>query len=83
MGMGWIMMIIVGGVAGYVASRITKTSRGLAANVIVGIVGAVLLNFVLAQVLGMHFGGLAGQFITAIIGASLLIVILRAIRKSK
>ena len=81
MGLGWIMMIIVGGLAGYGASRITNTERSLAANVIVGIVGAVLLNFVLGRVLGMHFGGVIGQFITAVIGASLLIAILRAIRK--
>lgn len=81
MGLGWIMMVIVGGLAGYGASRITNTERGLAANVIVGIVGAVLFNFVLGRVLGVHFGGLIGQFITAVIGASLLIAILRAIRK--
>lgn len=75
------MMIIVGGLAGYVASRITKTTRGLVGNVVVGIVGAVLANFVLANVMGLHFGGLIGQFLTAIVGASILIAILRAVRK--
>ncbi len=62
MGMGWIMMIVVGGIAGYVATRLTGTERGLAATILFGVVGAVLLNIVLAKGLGLHFGGLIGHF---------------------
>ncbi|MEQ9695683.1 GlsB/YeaQ/YmgE family stress response membrane protein [Shimia sp. SDUM112013] len=81
MELGWVMMIVVGGVAGYIASRITNTQRGLVANIVLGIIGAVLLNLVLSKGFGIHLGGLVGQFFTAVAGASLLIVIRRAIRK--
>lgn len=75
------MMIVVGGLAGYVASRMSGTERGLIANILLGVVGAVLLNLVLAKGFNVHWGGLVGQFITALAGACLLMVIRRALRK--
>lgn len=75
-------MIVVGGLAGWVASRMTGTERGLVANIILGIIGAVLLNIVLSKGLGMHWGGLIGQFFTAVLGACILIAIRRALRKN-
>ena len=68
-------MIVVGGIAGLIASQITKTDHSLTGNVVLGIVGAIGLNAILSSVFGMHLGGLFGQLITAIIGASAIIVI--------
>ena len=55
--MGWIIAIIVGGVAGWLASIVMRrdASMGIFWNIIVGIIGALLGNAVLAPLLG--FGG--------------------------
>src|SRR5690606_15394899 len=52
--MGWIIAIIVGGVAGWLASIVMRrdASMGIFWNIIVGIVGALLGNAVLAPLLG-------------------------------
>ena len=47
-------------------------------NIILGIVGAVALNFILDQLFHVAYGGFWGQLIVAIIGAGILMVILRA-----
>ena len=55
--MGWIIAIIVGGVAGWLASIVMRrdASMGIFWNIVVGIIGALLGNAVLAPLLG--FGG--------------------------
>ncbi len=76
--MGWIIMLVIGGIVGWVASLVMKTNAqmGLIANVVVGIVGSAL-GVWLARALGfIPVGGIA-RFIVAIAGASLLIVILQ------
>ena len=46
---GWLGTIVIGGIAGWVASMVMKTdaSMGVVANVVVGVVGALLANFLL------------------------------------
>ena len=46
-GVGWIMTIILGGLAGWIAEKIMKSDMGLIGNIILGIIGAVVLNAVL------------------------------------
>ena len=77
--MGFILWIIIGGVIGWLASIIMKTNAqmGILANVIVGIVGAWLGSW-LAGLLGIAATGL-GTYIVAVIGAVILIALLRAI----
>ncbi len=48
-------------------------------NIILGIVGAVVGNFLLMLIFGATMGGIIGQLIVAVIGACLLIFIVRAI----
>ncbi|PVA06252.1 GlsB/YeaQ/YmgE family stress response membrane protein [Thalassorhabdomicrobium marinisediminis] len=48
MGLGIIASIIVGGLAGWIASMIMKADTGIFLNIILGIVGALLLNLVLS-----------------------------------
>ena len=80
MGMGLIMTIIVGGLAGFIAEKIMKANHGLLMNIAMGIAGAIAANFILGMVLNMHFGGLLSQLITAIAGACALIWVYRAIK---
>lgn len=78
--MNWIITLIIGGIIGWLASIIMKTNAqmGIIANVLVGIVGA-MLGYWVAGLLGITAaGGLLG-FLIAVAGAVLLILILRAL----
>ena len=52
--MGWILIIIVGGILGWLASIVMRTDaqQGLILNIVVGIVGALLGGFLLSPLLG-------------------------------
>ncbi|MHA1158111.1 MAG: GlsB/YeaQ/YmgE family stress response membrane protein [Alphaproteobacteria bacterium] len=76
-GVGWIGTLVVGGLAGWIASRVMHARTGLVANVLLGVAGAVVLNFALIRLSGSTYGGLAGQLAVAAIGASLLIWLYR------
>ena len=78
--MNWIVTIVVGGIIGWLASLLMKTNAqmGIIANVLVGIVGS-SLGFWVAGVLGLAAYGAIAQWIVAVLGAALLIVILRAL----
>ena len=82
-GLGWILMIVIGGVAGLIASRIMNRSHGLTANVVLGIFGALGMNAILSKVLGVHLGGLMGQLLVAIAGAVAIIFLFEIIRKNR
>ncbi|KKL45716.1 hypothetical protein LCGC14_2352850 [marine sediment metagenome] len=79
-GLGWFAAIIVGGLAGWIAEKIMKSDQGLLMNIILGIVGALVLNAILMAVVGGTLGGWIGQLIIGIIGACLLIWGWRMIR---
>lgn len=81
---GLLVWIIVGGVAGWLASKVMKTSRkqGLMMDVVVGIVGAFIGGFVFNAlgiggaptdgVLGFNIGSLVVAFVGAVIFLGLL-----------
>jgi uncharacterized membrane protein YeaQ/YmgE (transglycosylase-associated protein family) len=79
---GWIGTIIIGGLAGWVASMIMKTdqSMGVFMNIIVGVIGAIVANFLLSL---FGFGGttdnsgLITKFVVALIGAIIVLFIAR------
>jgi len=78
--MNWIITIVVGGIVGWLASIVMKTNAqmGLIANILVGIIGS-SLGFWLAGVLGLGAAGSIMQWIVAVAGAAILIVILKAL----
>jgi uncharacterized membrane protein YeaQ/YmgE (transglycosylase-associated protein family) len=78
--MGLIVTIIIGGVVGWLASLLMKTNAqmGIIANIVVGIVGAALGHW-LAGALGIAAGGTVGAWIISILGAVILIAILKAL----
>lgn len=77
---GFIGAIIIGGLAGWVASMIMKTdgSMGILMNIIVGVVGAIIGNLLL-PLLGVS--GTTGfsiwSFVVALIGALILLFLVR------
>ncbi len=76
---GWIGAIIVGGLAGWLAEMFMKTGTGIFMNIILGIVGAALANFLLSF-FGVALGGWVGYLIAGFVGACILIFVWRAIR---
>jgi uncharacterized membrane protein YeaQ/YmgE (transglycosylase-associated protein family) len=78
-GVGWLAAIIIGGIAGWLAEKFMKSDMGLFMNILLGIVGAIVLNAVLAM-LGMDFRGWIAYLIIGFIGACLLIAVARLLR---
>lgn len=78
-GVGWIGTVVIGGLAGWVAEKVTAARMGLVANVLLGIAGAVLMNFVLIRTTGRTYGGLVGQLVVGAIGAIVLIWLFRMV----
>ena len=79
-GVGWLMTIVIGGLAGWIAEKVMKADHGLLVNIALGVLGALILNAVLIKLTGSTFGGFFGQLITAAIGACILIFGYRAIK---
>jgi uncharacterized membrane protein YeaQ/YmgE (transglycosylase-associated protein family) len=78
--MNLIITVIIGGIVGWLASIFMKTNAqmGKIANVIVGVVGS-FLGFYLAGMLGIAPENAILRFVIALLGASLLIFVLRAL----
>ena len=75
-----LVTLIIGGVIGWLASILMKTNAqmGILANVIVGIIGSFLGVFV-ANALGVQAHTTPAAWIVAVLGAALLIALLRAL----
>lgn len=79
---GWLGTIVIGGLAGWVASMIMKTdgSMGILLNVVVGVVGAVVANLLLPLV---GLGGtsddssLVTKFLVALVGAIIVLFVVK------
>ncbi|TPL05760.1 MULTISPECIES: GlsB/YeaQ/YmgE family stress response membrane protein [unclassified Mesorhizobium] len=81
-GVGWIAAIIVGGLAGWLAEMVMKSNTGIFMNIIMGVVGAVVLNAILQALNIQSFGvGWVAYLITGFIGACLLIFVGRLVRR--
>lgn len=81
-GQTFLLWLVVGLIAGWLASAVVGGGFGLVGDIIVGIVGAFLGGLVF-RALGVHspFGGLAGTIFVAFIGAVVLLLLLRLIRR--
>ncbi|QSE72479.1 GlsB/YeaQ/YmgE family stress response membrane protein [Rhodococcus sp. PSBB049] len=82
LGLGIIGWIIIGGLAGWIASKIMHTDeqQGILLNIVVGVVGGLLGGFLLS-VLGVDVagGGLIFSFLTCLLGAALLLFVVKAV----
>ncbi|GHE06237.1 membrane protein [Defluviimonas sp. 20V17] len=81
MGLGLLASIVVGGLAGWIASALMKARTGLLANIALGILGAVVLNWLLAQIGIYARDAWLPQLVVGVAGAVLLIAVFRAIRR--
>ncbi|MCZ9309560.1 GlsB/YeaQ/YmgE family stress response membrane protein [Corynebacterium uberis] len=86
LGLGLIGWIVIGGLAGWVASMIkgTNAQQGLLLNIVVGVVGGLIGGFLLGA-FGVDVEG-AGKFfsfLTCLLGAVILLTIYQFFTKKK
>ncbi len=77
-----IIFLIVGAIAGWLAGLIVKGyGFGLLGNMVVGVIGAFLGGFLLSRFHLIPITGLVGELISATIGAVILLLLLRLVRR--
>jgi len=82
--MGILLWIVFGALVGWIASLIMNTDgqQGAVLNIIVGIIGAVVGGWVMST---MGESGVSGfnlySFLVALVGAVLLIAVVKAVRR--
>lgn len=84
--MGWIIALVVGGIAGWLASLVMNrdASMGIFWNIVVGCVGSVVGNMIVGPLLGI--GGSVQEFSLmglgiAVLGAVVLLGIVNLIKR--
>jgi uncharacterized membrane protein YeaQ/YmgE (transglycosylase-associated protein family) len=87
MHMGLIILVIIGGILGWLASIVMRTDaqQGILLNVVVGIVGALLAGFILNPMLGggnIMNGDFSGSsLLVSFLGAVVLLAIVNLVRR--
>lgn len=77
-----IIFLLVGLVAGWLAGQFVRGGGfGLVGDLIVGVVGAFLGGWLL-PLIGVSLTGILGLIVTATIGAVILLVILRIVKRA-
>jgi uncharacterized membrane protein YeaQ/YmgE (transglycosylase-associated protein family) len=71
-GVGFLGMLIIGALAGWIAERVMRRDHGLLTNILVGIAGS-FVGGTLAGLLGITFYGFLGNLVVATIGAILIL----------
>jgi uncharacterized membrane protein YeaQ/YmgE (transglycosylase-associated protein family) len=79
----FLIWIVIGLVAGWLASAVVGGGYGVIGDIVVGVVGAFLGGLIFRGLnIRAPFGGIAGTIFVAFIGALVLLVILRVIRSA-
>lgn len=84
--LGFLGWIIVGGLAGWIGSKImgTDASMGVVLNIVVGIVGGFLGGWLLTRFgVDVAGGGMIFSFLTCLLGAVILLWIVGLVQKRK
>jgi uncharacterized membrane protein YeaQ/YmgE (transglycosylase-associated protein family) len=85
--MNILILLIVGGLIGWVASMIMRTDaqQGILLNVVVGIVGSFLAAFILSPLLGVPpitSGGISvSTIVVSLLGAIILLAVVNLVRR--
>jgi uncharacterized membrane protein YeaQ/YmgE (transglycosylase-associated protein family) len=81
--MGILLWIVLGALAGWIASIITKTNQGLLLDIVTGIVGAVIGGWIMNAVGSAGTSGFnLYSLLVAVLGAVVLLVIVKAVRRA-
>jgi uncharacterized membrane protein YeaQ/YmgE (transglycosylase-associated protein family) len=75
--------VIVGLIAGWATGKIMKGSGyGVLVDIVLGIVGGILGNWILDLLGFATSGGLLANILVAILGAVILVIVARALKKA-
>ena len=77
-----IVILIVGGVAGWLAGLIVKGyGYGIIGNIVIGIIGALVAGWIFPM-LGLGFGGgILASIIHATVGAVIVLFLIRLVKR--
>ena len=84
--MGILVWVIFGALVGWIASKIMKTDaeQGAFLNIVIGIVGATIGGWIMGL---LNMGGVSGfniySFLVALLGAVVLIAIVKGLRRRR
>lgn len=80
--LGLLIVVVFGALVGWLAGLIFKGSGfGLGGDIVVGIAGAFLAGFLLPR-FGIGVDGVAGSIIAAVIGAVIVLLFVKMIRRN-
>jgi uncharacterized membrane protein YeaQ/YmgE (transglycosylase-associated protein family) len=79
---GFLGMLVIGILAGWIAEKVTASDHGLLTNLLVGIAGS-FVGGTLAQLMSLQFEGWIGNLLVAAVGAILLLFVWRAITSQR
>ena len=78
-----IWLVIIGGVAGWLAGLLVKGyGFGLVGNIVVGIVGAVIAGWLLPYIGFVLVGGILASILNAVIGAVILLLVIGLFKRA-
>jgi len=81
--MGFIIWIVVGLIAGWLAGQVMKGGGyGVLVDIILGILGGVLGGWVFGQLGIWPGGGILGAIIVSFVGAVILVAITRLLKRA-
>jgi uncharacterized membrane protein YeaQ/YmgE (transglycosylase-associated protein family) len=82
--MDFILFILIGLAAGWLAGRLVKgTDFGVIGDIVVGVMGALIGGIIFRSTGMAPEGGLLGSLLVATLGAIILLFILRLIKRVK
>jgi uncharacterized membrane protein YeaQ/YmgE (transglycosylase-associated protein family) len=84
---GWIVLIVIGAIAGWLAGQIMKGGGfGLIGDIIVGIIGAFIGGWLISPLVGtgtINDGFSIGSFLVSLVGAIILLAIVNLFRRGR
>jgi uncharacterized membrane protein YeaQ/YmgE (transglycosylase-associated protein family) len=84
--LGVIGWIVIGGLAGWIGSKImgSDAQMGVVLNIVVGIIGGLIGGFLLRGIgVDVAGGGLLFSFLTCLLGAVILLAIVKLITRGR
>jgi uncharacterized membrane protein YeaQ/YmgE (transglycosylase-associated protein family) len=76
-----IIFLVIGVLAGWLAGRIMRAGPfGLVGDLVVGVLGAIVGGWLFGM-LGIAAGGIVGALVTSVVGAMLLLFVIRVLKR--
>jgi len=76
-----VIWLVIGLIAGFLASHVMGGGHGILFDIIIGLAGAVIGGLLLGAVFGYEANGFISQVIVAFLGAAALLAVLRIVER--